>query len=249
VDGWVGGRVGGWVDCSGVIIKLNSVQLQLQLPAGTELGKRKSDKNSKKLSKEATPTSKSSCPPGAPTSMIPATKDNLLATTSITTTTKSLTLTYTPSLLLNPISYPSDMFLGCLTQSNIATDTSTFPAFQEKDNHFNFSLPDSMQDDLLSPSTMPAPLNNINSNMDIQVFSTSFTTPVTSSPLIASRPLSTHTPPGTPPTPARPLSTTSLACYFPQSSPEIPWLQDSSITSTTTSGGPGLDGNNIKTLS
>jgi hypothetical protein len=27
------------VDCSGVIIKLNSVQLQLQLPAGTELGK------------------------------------------------------------------------------------------------------------------------------------------------------------------------------------------------------------------
>ena len=33
--GWVGGWVGG---CSGVIIKLNSVQLQLQLPAGTELG-------------------------------------------------------------------------------------------------------------------------------------------------------------------------------------------------------------------
>jgi hypothetical protein len=35
-----GGREGGvgWVDCSGVIIKLNSVQLQLQLPAGTELG-------------------------------------------------------------------------------------------------------------------------------------------------------------------------------------------------------------------
>ena len=28
----------GWVDCSGVIIKLKSVQLQLQLPAGTELG-------------------------------------------------------------------------------------------------------------------------------------------------------------------------------------------------------------------
>jgi hypothetical protein len=36
VDGWVGGRV----DCSRVIIKLNSVQLQLQLPAGTELGKK-----------------------------------------------------------------------------------------------------------------------------------------------------------------------------------------------------------------
>jgi hypothetical protein len=32
----LGGR---GVDCSGVIIKLNSVQLQLQLPAGTELGK------------------------------------------------------------------------------------------------------------------------------------------------------------------------------------------------------------------
>jgi hypothetical protein len=31
--GWVGG-------CSGVEIKLNSVQLQLQLPAGTELGKK-----------------------------------------------------------------------------------------------------------------------------------------------------------------------------------------------------------------
>ena len=27
------------MDCSGVIIKLNSVQLQLQLPAGTEIGK------------------------------------------------------------------------------------------------------------------------------------------------------------------------------------------------------------------
>ena len=36
MDGWVDGQV----DCSGVIIKLNSVQLQLQLqlPAGTELG-------------------------------------------------------------------------------------------------------------------------------------------------------------------------------------------------------------------
>ena len=30
--------MGRWVDRSGVIIKLNSVQLQLQLPAGTELG-------------------------------------------------------------------------------------------------------------------------------------------------------------------------------------------------------------------
>jgi hypothetical protein len=31
--------VAGWTDCSGVIIKVNSVQLQLQLPARTELGK------------------------------------------------------------------------------------------------------------------------------------------------------------------------------------------------------------------
>jgi hypothetical protein len=37
--GGVGGWVDGLTDCSGVIIKLNSVQLQLQLPAGTELGK------------------------------------------------------------------------------------------------------------------------------------------------------------------------------------------------------------------
>ena len=29
--------MGGWVDCSGVIIKLNIVKLQLQFPAGTEL--------------------------------------------------------------------------------------------------------------------------------------------------------------------------------------------------------------------
>jgi hypothetical protein len=34
---WVGGCVGGWVGGT-VIIRLNSVQLQLQLPAGTELG-------------------------------------------------------------------------------------------------------------------------------------------------------------------------------------------------------------------
>ena len=33
------GRVDEWVDCSGVILKLNSVQLQLKLPAGTEIGK------------------------------------------------------------------------------------------------------------------------------------------------------------------------------------------------------------------
>ena len=31
--------MGGWLGGSGVIIKLNSVQLQLQLQAGTELGK------------------------------------------------------------------------------------------------------------------------------------------------------------------------------------------------------------------
>ena len=35
MGGWTGGRG----DCSRVILKLNSVQLQLQLPAGTELGK------------------------------------------------------------------------------------------------------------------------------------------------------------------------------------------------------------------
>ena len=34
----MGGQTGGRTDCLGVIIKLNSVQLQLQLPAGTELG-------------------------------------------------------------------------------------------------------------------------------------------------------------------------------------------------------------------
>jgi hypothetical protein len=39
VAGWLGGWVAGWVGgCSGVIIRLNSVQLQMQLPAGTELG-------------------------------------------------------------------------------------------------------------------------------------------------------------------------------------------------------------------
>ena len=45
-----GGRVDGWVDCSRVIIKLNSVQLQLQLPAGTELGN-KDDIISRNISK------------------------------------------------------------------------------------------------------------------------------------------------------------------------------------------------------
>ena len=34
----VGGWLGGWLGGRTVIIRLNSVQLQLQLPAGTELG-------------------------------------------------------------------------------------------------------------------------------------------------------------------------------------------------------------------
>ena len=41
----MGGGAGGRVDCSGLIIKLNSVQLQLQLPAGTELGNNKDSLN------------------------------------------------------------------------------------------------------------------------------------------------------------------------------------------------------------
>ena len=45
--GWPGGRVGGWA--AGLIeIKANSVQFQLKLPVGTELGKSTQHKMSSK---------------------------------------------------------------------------------------------------------------------------------------------------------------------------------------------------------
>ena len=43
MGGWLGGWLGGWVGGRTVIIRLNSVQLQLQLPAGTELGNNNDD--------------------------------------------------------------------------------------------------------------------------------------------------------------------------------------------------------------
>ena len=150
-------------------------------------------------------------------SQLPMTQDKLLVST------KPLTLPSFASLPLTNISCPLSMCQTSLTKSNMATDSSTSPAFQLNPSPLNLALPDCMNNFISSPfvplDTSPV-LDTITSNMDmLQSLNKPQASSNTSSRTTTTRSRSPHTPPGTPPPSAsteQPLCTSE---YFPQSPP------------------------------